>query len=143
VSGPHFNSYHTTEAGPESPSPPGSRNPRAKDPGVNGAVSDWPPDMRLKPPMRGEVDHRPRQGRNQQYRDGGMGRVGNWNKPNSLQAEKSGNEGNTDFVIPPAGNSQSRGDYGQGMDPNYSGDFTVKRRKLSQGDVMKSRGPRY
>jgi hypothetical protein len=32
------------------------RNPRAKNPGVNSAITDPPPDMKLKPPMRGEVD---------------------------------------------------------------------------------------
>ena len=71
-----------------------------------------------------------------------MGRVGNWNKPNSLQGDNSSsNRGN---VIYSKGNTQSHGDYRMGTNsPNYSGDFTIKRRKLSQGDVMKSRGPRY
>ena len=57
-----------------------SRNPFAKNPGVNGAISDPPPDLKLKPPMRGEVDKNDR-GRNKQYDSF----LPNWNKPqNSL-----------------------------------------------------------
>lgn len=101
-----------------------TRDPFAKNPGVNAAISDPPPDMHLKPPMRGEVDHRPTgnpQGRNQQYQNF----LGSWKKPKNLQAEKSGNRGN----------SLSRGDFVKGYNPNAV--------NLSHGDYLKSKAPRY
>lgn len=79
-----------------------SRNPFRKNPGVDGAISDTPPDMRLKPPMRGEVDHTPN--RRNSIMD--SPRVGNWKKPLNLQAEKSGNK-------------LSHGDFLVGKNPNY------------------------
>lgn len=88
--------------------------------------------MRNKPPMTGEVDKSMR-GRNQQYGDF----LANWRKPKTVDAARSGNRGN---VIPDTrGNSLSRGDYGKGMNPNFTGDLTKK----SHGDIMKSRGGRW
>jgi hypothetical protein len=54
------------------------RDPRAKNPGVNAAISDPPPDMRLKPPMRGEVDKNDL-GRNKQYK--GQSYLPSWSRP--------------------------------------------------------------
>ena len=51
----------------------------AKNPGVNSAISDPPPDLKLKPPMRGEVDKNDR-GRNKTYDNF----VSGWKKPQSL-----------------------------------------------------------
>lgn len=59
------------------------RDPRKANPGVNAAISDPPPDMRLKPPMRGEVDKMDTdQGRNKQWQ--GQGYVPSWIKPKAL-----------------------------------------------------------
>jgi hypothetical protein len=72
------------------------RNPFAKNPGVNAAISDPPPDMKLKPPLRGEVDHRPTGnpvGRNSQYDEF----VPSMKKPQNL----------------------SHGDYLKGRNPNW------------------------
>jgi hypothetical protein len=84
--GRRFNSYYHE-----------SRDPFAKNPGVNSAISDPPPDMRLRPPMRGEVDKRPNI-RSPQY-DGS--RIGSWDNSTG----KSRN--------------LSRGDYLKGRNPNY------------------------
>lgn len=68
IKGPRFNKhYHESNQ---------MRDPHAKNPGVNAAISDPPPDMRLKPPMRGEVDKNDR-GRNKQYDN----YVPAWQKP--------------------------------------------------------------
>ena len=80
----------------------------AKNPGLDSAISDPPPDMRFKPPMHGEVDHRPTGnpvGRNQQYDNF----LPSTRKPRNLQAEKSGNRGN----------SLSHGDFLKGRNPNW------------------------
>lgn len=65
--GPRFNRYYKEAQ---------DRNPRAKNPGVNSAIVDPPPDMRLKPPMRGEVDKNDR-GRSKLYDQ----YVPSWQKP--------------------------------------------------------------
>ena len=73
--GPRFNRFHK-EANQ-------NRKPDAKNPGVNAAITDPPPDMRLKPPMRGEVDKNDR-GRSKLYDD----YVPAWNKPTSTRTRK-------------------------------------------------------
>lgn len=78
-----------------------SRSPFAKNPGIEGATSDTPPDMRLKPPMRGEVDKNDR-GRNKQYDSF----LPSFKKPKNLQAERSGNR-------------LSHGDLVRGKNPNW------------------------
>ena len=55
-----------------------TRDAFAKNPGVNAAISDPPPDLKLKPPMRGEVDKNDR-GRNKTYDNF----IPNWEKPKS------------------------------------------------------------
>jgi hypothetical protein len=91
-----------------------TRDPFAKNPGVNAGISDPPPDMRLKPPMHGELDKYPA-ALGQRRGSTMIGpRVGSWHKPNSLQAERSGNK--------------------------FSDDNS---RKLSRGDFLKSKAPNY
>jgi len=109
-----------------------TRDFRKKNPGVDGAISDPPPDMKLKPPMTGELD-KSMTGRNQQY--GNF--LANWNDPRNKDAAREGNRGNV--IQDSRGNSLSRGDYGKGMNPNYTGDLAKK----SHGDIMKSKAPRY
>lgn len=87
--------------------------------------------------MKGEVDHRPYMGRNPQDANGGMGRIGSMKKSTDTQGERAGNRGN---VIHSTGNSLSRGDYGKGMNPNYTG---MSPKKKSQGDFLKSKGGRW
>jgi hypothetical protein len=72
--GLRFNRYHKEAQ---------TRNPHAKNPGVNSAIVDPPPDLRLKPPMRGEVDKNDR-GRSKLYDD----YVPAWNKPTSTRTRK-------------------------------------------------------
>jgi hypothetical protein len=62
------------------------RDPFAKNPGVNAAISDPPPDMRIKPPMKGEVDKRA-QGRTATT----LNYVPGWEKPKGKSAAKTGN----------------------------------------------------
>jgi len=85
IRGKRFNVYHR-EADQT------TKDPFAKNPGVNAAISDPPPDMRLRPPMRGEVDKNDR-GRNKTY----------------------------DMYVPAwqAPRSHSRGDLLKGRNPNY------------------------
>lgn len=52
------------------------RDPFSKNPGVNSAISDPPPDLKLKPPMGGEVDKND-VGRNKTYDQ----YVPSWKKP--------------------------------------------------------------
>lgn len=65
--GPRFNSRETQR-----------KDPFAKNPGVNAAISDPPPDLRLKPPMRGEVDKND-MGRSKQNK--GQTYLPSWAKP--------------------------------------------------------------
>lgn len=102
--GPRFNRHHEAQ----------TRDPFAKNPGVNAAISDPPPDMRLKPPMHGEVDHRPAGRGTRRGSTMVTPRVGNWKKPNSLQAERVGNK--------------------------FADDNS---RQLSRGDFIKSKAPYY
>lgn len=74
IKGPRFNRFHKEAQ---------TRDPRAKNPGVNAAITDPPPDMKLKPPMRGEVDKNDR-GRNKLYDD----YVPAWKKPDALKSRK-------------------------------------------------------
>jgi hypothetical protein len=107
--GRRFNQYHREARGANQ-----MRDPFAKSPGLNAAISDPPPDMRLKPPMKGEVDHRPNAAGTRRGSTMVAPRVGNWNKPQNLQAEKVGNK--------------------------FADDSS---RKLSHGDFIKSRAPNY
>lgn len=79
--GPRFNKHHR-EADDQQ-----MRDPFAKNPGVNAAISDPPPDMRLRPPMKGEVDHR-NVGRTATT----LNYVPSWKKPRNKDAEKVGNK---------------------------------------------------
>jgi hypothetical protein len=85
--GKRFNSYYKETANYQP-------NPMAKNPGVNAAIADPPPDMRLEPPMRGEVDKND-MGRNKQYK--GQTYLPSWKNPRN----------------------SSHGDLLKGKNPNY------------------------
>lgn len=106
-------------------------NPTAHNPGVNAAISDPPPDMKLKPPMRGEVDHQGLDlGNKTRNRRGSTmvdSRIGSWKKPNALRAERSGNKFSS------SGNNTPR----SLEDKSYDG------RALTRGDLVKGRNPNY
>jgi hypothetical protein len=104
--GRRFNRYHESDDNHQ------SKDPFAKNPGVNAAISDPPPDMRIKPPMRGEVDHRPNDVGTRRGSTMVAPRIGNWNKPNSLQTEKVGNKFANDSKL-------SHGDFIKSKAPNY------------------------
>lgn len=98
--GPRFNKHHYESDNQD-------RDPFGKNPGVNAAISDPPPDMRLRPPMKGEVDHR-NVGRTATT----LNYVPSWAKPRNKDAEKTGNRYANDDRL-------SSGDFLKGRNPNY------------------------
>jgi hypothetical protein len=100
--GRRFNRFHKESQ---------DKSPFAKNPGVNAATADPPPDMRLKPPMRGEVDKNDR-GRSKLYDD----YVPAWKKPNTIS--KRGQDKLDSELVKPA---LSMGDLSKrkARNPNY------------------------
>lgn len=101
--GPKFNRYHK-EANQK-------KDPFAKNPGVNAAISDPPPDMRLRPPMRGEIDKND-MGRNSQYK--GQSYLPSWKRPNTISYTEK-DKLDSKLVKP----RLSNGDLRRGRNPNY------------------------